>query len=167
MKRGGWIALAVVAVVVLFVANQLVGNYNRLVGADQGVKQRWAQVDNQLQRRNDLIGNLVETVKGTATQEQTVFGEIADARAKMAGARTPAEGITAGQALARAWGVKKGLTRYGQSHALPDEALSRAVIDLSRWPGLELNVLFLRAMIGILDVTLVHEFLQGTVNHAG
>lgn len=66
MKRGGWIALAVVAVLVLLVAGQLSGNYNRLVGADQRVKQRWAQVDNQLQRRNDLIGNLVESVKGTA-----------------------------------------------------------------------------------------------------
>ena len=89
MKRGGLIAVIVVAVLLLMVGGCLVGNYNKLVNANEAVQQRWAQVNNQLQRRNDLIGNLAETVKGTATQEQTVFGEIADARARMAGAKTP------------------------------------------------------------------------------
>ena len=63
-----------------------VGQYNRLVGLDQGVQSQWAQVNNQLQRRNDLIPNLVGTVKGIAGQEQKVFGDIANARARMAGA---------------------------------------------------------------------------------
>ena len=101
MKRG-WIWLAVVAVIVMMVVGQFSGNYNKLVAADQGVKQRWAQVDNQLQRRNDLIGNLVETVKGTAFQEQQVFGDIANARAQMAGAKTPAERTAAAQAMDQA-----------------------------------------------------------------
>ena len=76
-------------------------------------------------------------------------------------------GITIGQALARAWGDKKGLTRYGHSYVPLDEALSRVVIDLSGRPGLEFNVPFTRAVIGTFDVDLVNEFFQGLVNHAG
>ena len=76
-------------------------------------------------------------------------------------------GITVGQALARAWGDKKGLTRYGHSYVPLDEALSRVVIDLSGRPGLEFNVPFTRAVIGQFDVDLVREFFQGLVNHAG
>jgi len=76
-------------------------------------------------------------------------------------------GITLGQALAKAWGDKKGLTRYGHSYVPLDEALSRVVIDLSGRPGLELNVDFTRAMIGQFDVDLVSEFFHGLVNHAG
>ena len=76
-------------------------------------------------------------------------------------------GITIGQALASAWGDKKGLTRYGHSYVPLDEALSRVVIDLSGRPGLEFNVPFTRAMIGSFDVDLVNEFFQGLVNHAG
>ena len=62
------------------------GQYNGLVRQDQAIQGQWAQVNNQLQRRNDLIPNLVNTVKGIAGQEQKVFGDIADARARMAGA---------------------------------------------------------------------------------
>jgi imidazoleglycerol-phosphate dehydratase len=76
-------------------------------------------------------------------------------------------GITVGQALARAWGDKKGLTRYGHAYVPLDEALSRVVIDLSGRPGLTFNVDFTRAMIGQFDVDLVCEFFQGLVNHAG
>ncbi len=76
-------------------------------------------------------------------------------------------GITIGQALAKAWGDKKGLTRYGHSYVPLDEALSRVVIDLSGRPGLVFDVPFTRAMIGQFDVDLVNEFFQGLVNHAG
>ena len=76
-------------------------------------------------------------------------------------------GITIGQALAKAWGDKKGLTRYGHSYVPLDEALSRVVIDLSGRPGMEYHVPFTRAMIGQFDVDLVHEFFQGLINHAG
>jgi LemA protein len=126
MKRGLLIALAVVAILLLAVGGCVVGNYNRLVTADQGVKQRWAQVDNQLQRRNDLIGNLVESVKGTALQEQQVFGDIAAARAKMAGARTPEQGIEAGRAM--------------------DGALSRLLVVVENYPQLKSNEAFLQLM---------------------
>lgn len=76
-------------------------------------------------------------------------------------------GITLGQALAKAWGDKKGLTRYGHAYVPLDEALSRVVVDLSGRPGLTFNVPFVRATIGEFDVDLVHEFFQGLVNHAG
>ncbi|MDR1887833.1 MAG: imidazoleglycerol-phosphate dehydratase HisB [Zoogloeaceae bacterium] len=76
-------------------------------------------------------------------------------------------GITLGQALARAWGDKKGLTRYGLAYVPLDEALSRVVIDLSGRPGLFMNVEFTRDVVGLFDVELVREFFQGLVNHAG
>lgn len=76
-------------------------------------------------------------------------------------------GITLGQALARAWGDKKGLTRYGHSYVPLDEALTRVVIDLSGRPGLSFNVEFTRATIGGFDADLIAEFFQGLVNHAG
>ena len=76
------------AVLVALVATGLSGcSYNRFVGQEEAIKTQWAQVENQLQRRNDLIPNLVETVKGIAQQEKDVFGQIADSRAKLAGAR--------------------------------------------------------------------------------
>ena len=75
-------------------------------------------------------------------------------------------GIAVGQALARAWGDKKGLTRYGHSYVPLDEALSRVVIDLSGRPGLEFHVPFTRASVGGFDVDLFYEFFQGFVNHA-
>jgi LemA protein len=70
-------------------------SYNRFVTQEEAIKTQWAQVENQLQRRNDLIPNLVETVKGVAQQEKDVFGQIAESRAKLAGARTPEESIAA------------------------------------------------------------------------
>src|SRR5437016_5210270 len=70
-------------------------SYNRFVSQEEAIKTQWSQVENQLQRRNDLIPNLVETTKGIAQQEKDVFGQIADSRAKMAGAKTPEQTIQA------------------------------------------------------------------------
>ena len=78
--------LLIVLAVIVLLALWGVGQYNSLVTLEQSVRSQWAQVDNQLQRRNDLLPNLVATVKGVAGQEQKVFGMIADARARMAGA---------------------------------------------------------------------------------
>jgi len=75
-------------------------------------------------------------------------------------------GITLGQAVAAAVGDKKGLRRYGHAYVPLDEALSRAVIDLSGRPGLFYNVDYPRARIGDFDVDLIREFFQGFVNHA-
>ncbi|MGE0591866.1 MAG: LemA family protein [Vicinamibacterales bacterium] len=70
-------------------------SYNTFVSQEEAIKAQWAQVENQLQRRNDLVPNLVETVKGIAQQEQDVFGRIADSRARLASAGSPAEAMAA------------------------------------------------------------------------
>ena len=70
-------------------------SYNRFVSQEEAVKAQWGQVENQLQRRNDLIPNLVETTKGFAQQERDVFQAIADSRARLAGAQTTEEKIQA------------------------------------------------------------------------
>lgn len=75
-------------------------------------------------------------------------------------------GITLGQALAKAWGDKRGVRRYGHAYVPLDEALSRVVVDLSGRPGLEMHVDFTRASVGGFDVDLFREFFQGLVNHA-
>ncbi|HXV10779.1 MAG TPA: imidazoleglycerol-phosphate dehydratase HisB [Burkholderiales bacterium] len=75
-------------------------------------------------------------------------------------------GIALGQAFAKAVGAKEGLRRYGHAYVPLDEALSRAVVDLSGRPRLEYRINFTRARIGDFDVDLVHEFFQGFVNHA-
>src|SRR5512143_3604612 len=83
-------------VLFLVVAMPLTGcSYNRFVSQEEAIKAQWAQVENQLQRRNDLIPNLVETVKGYAAHEQGVFKDIADARAQMMSAKSPEETIQA------------------------------------------------------------------------
>src|SRR6266508_3523399 len=70
-------------------------SYNRFVGQEEAIKAQWAQVENQLQRRNDLIPNLVETVKGYAQHEEGVFKEVADARSRLLAAKSPEETIAA------------------------------------------------------------------------
>ena len=87
-------ALVVVAVLAGALASSGC-SYNTFVRQDETIKAQWAQVENQLQRRNDLIPNLVETTKGFAQQERDVFQAIADSRAKLAGARTPEEKMAA------------------------------------------------------------------------
>ena len=83
-------------VVLGLVASALSGcSYNRFVSQEEAIKAQWAQVENQLQRRNDLIPNLVESVKGYAAHETQVFQAVADSRARLAGASTPGEKIEA------------------------------------------------------------------------
>ena len=88
--------LSIHLALVLAVATSLSGcSYNQFTGSEEAIKAQWAQVQNQLQRRNDLIPNLVETVKGFAAQEREIFTAVAASRERMAGARTPEETINA------------------------------------------------------------------------
>jgi len=107
MRRGLWIALGVVGVFVL-VALMVFGSYvsarNQMVAKDQAVKNAWSEVDVQLERRADLIPNLVQTVKGFTKEESTVFGDIANARAGMLNAQGPAAKIAANGRLDSAIG---------------------------------------------------------------
>src|SRR5213594_4154463 len=70
-------------------------SYNKFVGQEEAIKAQWAQVENQLQRRNDLIPNLVETTKGFAQHEESIYKDIADARSRLLAAQSPAEKIAA------------------------------------------------------------------------
>jgi len=97
--KTGQIVLGVLLLAVLGFGGCMASGYYSLIEKKADVENKWAQVDNQLQRRAALIGNLVESVKGAAGQEQTVFGDIANARAAMAGARTPEQGIAAAQGM--------------------------------------------------------------------
>jgi len=122
---------AVVSAVLVMTALGLSGcSYNRFVGQEEAIKAQWAQVENQLQRRNDLIPNLVETVKGYAAQERDVFGQIADSRAKLAGARTPEDQIKAANeqsaALARLLVISEN---YPQLRS--NESFNRLMDELS------------------------------------
>jgi LemA protein len=107
MSRGLWIALGVVGVFVLallMVFGSYVSAKNQMVSKDEVVKAAWSDVDVQLQRRLDLIPNLVETVKGFTKEESTVFGDIANARAGMLNAQGPAGKIEANGKLDSALG---------------------------------------------------------------
>ena len=101
-------------------------SYNRFVSQEESIKTQWAQVENQLQRRNDLIPNLVETVKGVAQQEQDVFGRIADSRAKLAGAETPEQRMQAANEQSA--------------------ALARLLVVVENYPQLKSNEQFARLM---------------------
>ncbi len=94
MGKGLKIAV-IIGVIALVVGGWLVKGYNGVIRMDEAVKAQWAQVENQLQRRNDLIPNLVETVKGYAQHEEGVYKDIADARAQMMAAKSPEETIAA------------------------------------------------------------------------
>lgn len=98
MKKSLKVILGVI-ILLLILALPLVGSYNRLVNLDEQVNNNWSQVENQLQRRLDLIPNLVETVKGYAAHEKEVLADISAARAKLAGAQTVPEAAAADEEL--------------------------------------------------------------------
>ena len=101
-------------------------SYNTFVSQEEAIKTQWSQVENQLQRRNDLIPNLVETTKGIAQQERDVFGQIAESRAKLSGARTPQETIQAANEQS--------------------SALARLLVVVENYPQLRSNEQFARLM---------------------
>ena len=116
-------------------------SYNRFVGQEEAIKTQWAQVENQMQRRNDLIPNLVETVKGVAQQERDVFGQIAESRAKLAGAQS-----TAGPTDQKI-----------QASNEMSSALSRLLVVVENYPQLRSNESFNRLM----------DEIAGTENRLG
>lgn len=88
-------ALVSILMVIVLAVGSVFGFYNGMVSARENVDSKWSQVDNQLQRRSDLIPNLVNTVKGYASHEKEVFQSVSDARAKMAGARSVSDKLAA------------------------------------------------------------------------
>ncbi len=99
-----WIVLGIIVLAIIILGGSCAGKYNQIVTLNETVETSWAQVENVLQRRNDLIPNLVETVKGIAAQEQKVFIDVAEARAKVGGAATIPDKIAANNQLTAALG---------------------------------------------------------------
>jgi LemA protein len=118
------VILAILLVIGLLVGSSFVSRRNQMAVKREAVNSAWSQVDVVLQRRADLIPNLVETVKGFAAQEVTVFGDIAKARSALLNASTPADKIAANQRL--------------------DSALGRLLVVVENYPQLRSNVNFLR-----------------------
>jgi len=118
------VVLLVLGLLVLVGYTTVTNTYNRLVTLEEGVNNGWAQVQNVLQRRLDLIPNLVETVKGYASHEREVLIGVTEARAKVAQARTPQEAAQADQELT--------------------SALARLLVVVERYPDLKANENFIR-----------------------
>jgi LemA protein len=127
MKTVGAIVAAVVVIVlvlVVVVGGSYISSKNQMVALNETVKSNWSEVDVNLQRRSDLIPNLVETVKGYAAHEETVFADIANARAALLGAQTPHDKIAANGQL--------------------DGALGRLLLIVENYPKLQANEGFLK-----------------------
>jgi LemA protein len=128
--KTSWIVLGVIAVLLLWV----MGAYNGLVAGQNNINGQWAQVENQLQRRNDLIPNLVKVVKGYAKHEKDVFANIADARARLAGAKSIDDKVKANNDMSN--------------------AISRLLMIAENYPNLKANQNFLA----------LQDQLEGTEN---
>ena len=129
--------IAIIVVILVLLGVMLVPSYNKLVTLEENVDSSYAQVENQLQRRMDLIPNLVNTVKGFAEHEQEVIGDISDARARLAGAQGPEEQAAANDELSG--------------------ALSRLLVVVEAYPDLKANENFRQLM----------DELAGTENRIG
>ena len=133
-KMGLIVAGVILLILIVSLYSFFKGTYNNFVTRDETVKTAWAQVENQLQRRYDLIPNLVETVKGYAKQEKDVFVEVTNARSKVGGAGSVPDKISANNELT--------------------SALSRLLLVVERYPDLKSNQNFMR----------LQDELAGTAN---
>jgi LemA protein len=118
------VALGIIALILVIGFFSVRGTYNNLVGLDESVKAAWAQVENQLQRRYDLIPNYVETVKGYASHEKEVFLRVTEARSRAAGAGNINDKIQANNDLS--------------------SALARLLVVVENYPELKANTNFIR-----------------------
>ncbi|HUI30834.1 MAG TPA: LemA family protein [Candidatus Acidoferrales bacterium] len=136
MSRGAIIVLSIVAFLVLIclsIAGCGVANYNKLVSYDENVKQSWGQVENQYQRRYDLIPNLVETVKGYAKHEEEVFEKVAEARSSVGKLTVTPEILNDPQAFGR----------FQQAQDALSSALTRLMAVSENYPNLKADQNFL------------------------
>ncbi len=143
----GKILAIVVVVVLVFVVITGISGYNRVVKLDQGVAQSWSQVENQYQRRADLIPNLVETVKGAANFEQETLTRVIEARAKATEVKITPEMLEDPQAL----------QRFEQVQGELSSALSRLLVTVEQYPELKANANYLA----------LQDELAGTENRIG
>lgn len=130
MKNTGLIILGVLILAIIAIAGFFIGTYNKLQVMDENVTANWAQVENQLKRRNDLIPNLVNTVKGYAKHENEIFTNIANARAKLSGAMN-----------------SNDVKAVQQSTNELNSALSRLLVVVENYPNLKAD----KAFTGLQD----------------
>jgi len=118
--------IGIIIIILVLLALLFIPKYNSLVTAEESVDSKWAQVENQLQRRYDLIPNLVESVKGYAKHEQDIIASISEARSQMGNARSPEEQAVANDAL--------------------NGALSRLLVVVENYPNLKADANFRQLM---------------------
>lgn len=148
MKKGTKIALIVIAIIVVLLGGcvaSISGSYNSMVALDENVKSQWAQVENQYQRRYDLIPNLVATVKGYAEHESEVFTNIADARSKAGGVLNVSDEIL---------NDPEAFARFQQAQNELGSALQRLLVITENYPELKADENFLA----------LQDQLEGTEN---
>ncbi|WP_442598478.1 LemA family protein [Neobacillus sp. D3-1R] len=126
MLKKGLLGIGVFVLVIVIIGGMLMSSYNNFVSLEENVDQSYAQIENQLQRRLDLIPNLVNTVKGYASHEKEVIASISDARARLAGAKTVEEEATANAELSG--------------------ALSRLLVVVENYPNLKADQQFTQLM---------------------
>ncbi|MDT9756289.1 LemA family protein [Heyndrickxia coagulans] len=124
MKK--WMPWMIVAAILVVLIVSVFTSYNSLVNAEENVNQSYSQIQNQLQRRTDLIPNLVNTVKGYASHEKAVIDDVSKARAQLAGAKTPGDQAAANDRL--------------------DSALSRLLVVVEKYPDLKANQQYTQLM---------------------
>lgn len=124
--RGFLISLGVIVLILVLIFAAGAGIYNSIISKHESITAKWAQVENQLQRRADLIPNLVNTVKGYAAHEKSVFENIAAARSQWGAAKTPEEKVAAAGAM--------------------DSALARLLLVVENYPNLKADQTFLALM---------------------
>jgi LemA protein len=134
MKRILLIGCLGAVILVVLLAGWLFTSYNRMVKMDQGVQAQWSQVENQYQRRMDLIPNLVETVKGYASHEKETLTQVTEARAKMGGVIQPGQDVLKDPAAFK---------RFEEAQNSLSGALSRLMVVAERYPDLKANQNFL------------------------
>ncbi|MDZ7269654.1 MAG: LemA family protein [candidate division KSB1 bacterium] len=130
MSKKFLIGVGIIVLLVLFVYSFFSGNYNKLVSLDEGVKQAWAEVQNNYQRRADLIPNLVETVKGAAKFEQETLQKVIEARSNATRPEINAENVL---------NDPQAFQRFQQAQDNLGAALSRLLVVVERYPELKAN----------------------------
>ena len=144
-KKGCLIAIGVVVILIIITISNIIGTYNNMVKLDEGVKEKWSQVENVYQRRYDLIPNLVNTVKGIAAHEKETFTAVTEARAKAGGTFNISEQVLNDPAM---------FQKFQQAQSSLGGALQRLMVVMEKYPDLKANQNFLA----------LQDQLEGTEN---
>ena len=144
-KRGCLIAIGVVVILIIITISSIIGTYNNMVKLDEGVKEKWSQVENVYQRRYDLIPNLVNTVKGYAAHEKETFTAVTEARAKAGGTFNISDQVLNDPTM---------FQKFQQAQSSLGGALQRLMVVMEKYPDLKANQNFLA----------LQDQLEGTEN---